>query len=229
MSQKRVLDKRKYVFVFIITAAIFLCGLLIGSLTSSQKLVDVRELQDSLQSDTLDLEILYSILEQDPCMYVNTTPLSDKLYDVAVKLDYMESLLGKGDDTVLRLKKYYSLLEIRQWLFESRVKEECNYDKHIILYFYSNEDGACPQCEEQGFILSYLRKKYGETLGVYSFEYGLPSESLQTLVRRYDITALPAIVIDDETHIGFYSTAELEDLLFVDVDPLRELILPAKE
>lgn len=211
-------------------AIIFISGLLVGSMTSSRKLTDVRELQDSLRSDTLDLEILYAVLEQDPCAYVNTTPLTDQLYDIAVRLDYMEGLLGKTDENVLRLKKYYSLLELRQWMFERHMRDQCNQDKHFILYFYSNEPGSCPQCEEQGFVLSYLRKRFGEKIAIYSFDVSTDSEAVQALIRRYEVETLPSVVIDDELYEGFQSLEALEDLLMSPPpDYVRELLVGGNE
>ncbi len=208
---RKKLDTKKYLLVFFITLVIFLFGLFVGAFFSSEKIADVRDMQETLRSDTLDLETLYSVLESNPCEYVNTTPLSDQLYDVAKRLDFMESQLGKNNDDVLQLKKYYSILQLRQWMFEERVQETCFENKSIILYFYDNEPGVCPECEEQGFILSYIREKY-PTVSIYSFDVRTESEAVQALVRRH-VEEVPTIVFDEEVITGFQSRDDLEELI----------------
>jgi len=208
---RKRLDTRKFVIVLVFTTIIFFFGALLGFVTSSEKLSDVRDLQDSLRSDTLDLETLYAVLENNPCEFVNTTPLSDQLYDIAKRLDFMESQLGKDNDDVLQLKKYYSILQLRQWMFEERVQETCSENKSIILYFYNNEPGECSSCEEQGFILSYIREKHPET-SIYSFDVRTESEAVQALVRRY-VDTTPTIVIDEKIIEGFQTRDAIETIL----------------
>lgn len=208
---RKKLDTRKFVIVFIFTATIFFFGALLGFVTSSEKLDDVRNMQNTLRSDTLDLETLYAVLENNPCEFVNTTPLSDQLYDIAKRLDFMESQLGKNNEDVLQLKKYYSILQLRQWMFEERVQETCFENKSIILYFYNNKPGECPSCEEQGFILSYIREKYPDT-SIYSFDVRTESEAVQALVRRY-VDTVPTLVVNEEVIEGFQSRDAIETIL----------------
>lgn len=208
---RKRLDTRKFIIVLIFTAIIFFFGALLGFVTSSEKLDDVRNMQNTLHSDTLDLETLYAVLESNPCEFVNTTSLSDQLYDVAKRLDFMESQLGKNNEDVLQLKKYYSILQLRQWMFEERLQETCSENKSIILFFYNNQPGECPTCEEQGFILSYVREKHPET-SIYSFDVRTESEAVQALVRRY-VDTVPTIVLDDEVIEGFQSKESIETIL----------------
>lgn len=222
MNLRKRIKKSKYAIVFGMTITIFLFGLLVGSVFTSQKLADVRDLQDGLRSDTLDLEVVYTLLEQNPCEYVNMSLLVEDLQDVAERVDYLEGELGKDDENVLRLKKYYSLLQLRQWLFEERVRAECAQNKTVVLYFYDNEPGACPNCEEQGFILSYLRKKYPEQLSVYSFDVKTESEAVQAVIRRYGINSVPTVVLNEELLTGFQSTEQLEELI---IPAAQEVVL----
>lgn len=207
--ERKKFDTRKYIIVFAITTIIFIAGLFVGSLLSTEKLTNVRNLQDSLRSDTLDLEVLYAVLEKDPCAFINTSSLTEQLYDIGIKLDYMEGILGKNDEQVLRLKKYYSLLQIRQWLFEGRALAECEQDTHTLLYFYDNEPGVCDSCQEQGFILSYLREEYG--ISIYSFDVHTDSQALDAIMSRYEVVETPTIVFDDEVLVGFQTTRSLEE------------------
>jgi hypothetical protein len=80
------------------------------------------------------------------------------------------------------------------------------------MYFYSDE-ADCPQCPDQGLILTYLREKY-PFLRVYSFDYNLSLSALQTLKSIYSLQPqLPIMIVQEETYYGFKSKDELEEIL----------------
>ena len=229
MDPRKKADWRKYLLIFLVTALLFGAGVVLGTMFASKKVSTLTALQDDLRTNTLDIETQFAIAEQDPCTFVNTSTLADQLYEIGTKLDYLESMLGKDDEYVLRLKKYYSILEVREWLFERKVREECTVKKDLILYFYSREESACPTCEEQGFILSYLRKKYDTTLRIYSFAKDIDSEAIKLLVRQYRITAAPGIVINGAPLLGFQTTDEIEALLNTGPPAQNERLTSAAE
>src|SRR3989344_2576114 len=100
------------------------------------------------------------------------------------------------------LKRYYTLLQIKDLLLMQRVAEKCALRPVFILYFYSNE-GDCEKCEEQGYVLTALSRNYPQ-LRVYSFDYNLPLSPLKTLVQIYGIEDdPPALVIRGSVYYGF--------------------------
>jgi hypothetical protein len=92
-----------------------------------------------------------------------------------------------------------------------------------IIYFYSNE-GDCPDCEREGFVLTRLRQTY-PNLRVYSFDYNLDLSALQTLVTVYSIkptseeAGLHALLIDGRVYYGFKSIDDIKDI----IPSLREI------
>ena len=93
-----------------------------------------------------------------------------------------------------------------------RVKEKCDITPIVMYYFYSNE-GDCPDCVKEGYVLTRLKEKYPE-LRVYSFDYSTQLSVIASLKAIYRIDkALPALVIEDKTYIGYKSVEELEALL----------------
>lgn len=199
---------QKYLVVLVITIAIFIFGLLVGSWTSTRKLQSVRVLQDDLRAETLDFETQYDLLRDEPCTFGNTSTLINELYELSLRLDFMEQILGPRDKRVLALKSYYSLLELRHWLFLKRLQQRCGRNYTLILYFYSNKKGECPACDEQGFVLTWLRKNH-PNVQVFSFDVNLPLNSLDTIKQRYGVEKLPFIVIDDKSYAGFQSKEAL--------------------
>jgi hypothetical protein len=140
--------------------------------------------------------------------------LSPQLSEIGEKLSRTESERGSDDADVLYLKKYYSLLEVKDYLLSKQLVAKCGATKKpvFIIYFYSNK-GDCPECEKEGYVLTRLKEKYPE-LRVYSFDYNLDLSAVDSMKRIYKISSsLPALVIEDKTYIGFKSVEDLEKLL----------------
>ena len=121
--------------------------------------------------------------------------------------------MEKNNLDVLSLKGYYSLLEMRHWLFFENVRQQCNFDVKTILYFYSNV--RCDRCDEQGYVLTFLRNNY-PNLNVYSFDVDIDNSALNMLKEHYNINsfkALPVIILGNKTFEGFTSLEILQNEL----------------
>ncbi|MBD3355168.1 hypothetical protein GF361_04235 [Candidatus Woesearchaeota archaeon] len=211
MSKKQV-HKTKYLAVFAITTLIFLIGIIIGNYTSSSKLEGLEDIENELRMETMAMELQYLLLSEDPCKNTNSTVLSEELYKLGSKLDYMEEEMGVNDPTVLRLKEYFSLLQIRHWLFSKRTKKECSLDQDFILYFYSNK-GDCRTCEEQGYVLSFIREKTPSTK-IYAFDINIKNPAVDTLKKMYiQNQTTPILIINDHVFYGFKNKEAIEQIL----------------
>lgn len=197
----------KYLAVFAITTLIFLVGIIIGNIISTSKISDIIEMQQALRTKILAIELQYDLLAEEPCSAKATA--SEELYEIGSRLDHMESTLGKDNEDVIRLKEYYSLLELRHWLFTEKIKEECSTNTTSLIYFYSNT-GDCDKCEEQGFILSYLHKKL-PNINIYSFDINIEDPALKALKELYNITTTPTIMINKKVHTGFMNLTQLSN------------------
>ncbi len=176
---------------------------------NNARLAELKSLEDQLTIDALSLETQFSLLENAPCdNATSTTEFITELGDLGARLAYTEEQLGSTNEQVIRLKKQYSLLEIRHYLATKRLAAVCGTKPVTVLYFYSNE-GECPDCDKAGYALSYLRDTYPH-LRVYSFDYHLDLGALRTLVAVDKIQAdeLPAFVINGKYSHGFTDLKE---------------------
>lgn len=197
--------------VFSITTLIFIVGIILGNYFSSQKMKQIDYIGQDLKTDTVAMELQYELMADNPCENINNTLLADELYEMASKLDYMENRLGEKNRDVIEMKEYYSLLELRHWLFMKKTNQECNQTSALVLYFYTNEND-CDKCKEQGFILTWARKNYPDVY-VYAFDYTIENVALDTIKRLYSVTGTPAVVIDKDTYNKFMSKSEIESVL----------------
>lgn len=200
---------RKYIIVFIITYAIFSLSFYMSSYFNDKKVNDIKHTQEKISVDILSIETQFELLQESSCPAVRNSTLSDELNALGDKLSYAESQDDFDSDEVMTLKKYYSLLEIKDYILMRKVYSKCDVRPVSILYFYSNNDD-CTECRRQGYVLTRLREEYPD-VRVYTFDYNLDLNAVKTLINLYKIESpLPALVINEKTHSGFQS---IEDIL----------------
>jgi hypothetical protein len=209
-----MIDTKKYIFTFVITAAIFTTAFFTSTFLSNKRVADVKSIQDNIAIDILSSETQFSLLGEVPCSNISDSILSPELSALSDKLSRTESDRGSTDADVIYLKKYYSLLEIKDYILSKKLAVQCGVAKKpvFIIYFYSNK-GDCADCEKEGFVLTRLKEIYPD-LRVYSFDYNLDLAALDSMKTIYRIkSSLPSLVIEDKTYTGFKSVEELEVLL----------------
>jgi len=203
---------KKYIYAFIISLLILILGVyLVNSLTES-KIEKVRSLEAGIAINILSLETQFALLQELSCKDISQSILSSELDALAQKLQFMENNLDPDDPELIRLKKYYSLLEIKDFILLQKINKKCEREMHYILYFYSNE-GDCKKCKIQGPTLSKLLRER-DNLRIYNFDYNLDLSATETLKRIYAVRPpLPALVIDGKLYRGFTSLDILEKIL----------------
>ncbi|NBV76785.1 hypothetical protein EBR66_01330 [bacterium] len=201
-----------YLTAFAITALVFATAFYISNYFNSKRVVNVRTTQDQIAIDILSLETQFDLLAEHSCKDIaENSVLSRELQPLGERLSYLENNRGANDEELLRLKRYYSLLEIKDILLIQKVAAKCKLKPVVILYFYSNT-GDCKDCERQGYVLTALAEKY-PTLRVYSFDYNLDLSALKTLTAIHDLDGeLPALVIQGTPYYGFKSIEDMEKI-----------------
>lgn len=199
MSQK---DWVRYIAVFLITLTIFLTAVWLSSFMNDKKLSDIKNIQDKVSIDLMSSETQFQLLQGFSCKDVSASTLSPELNNLAEKIAYSEQNINKQDE-VKDLKKYYTLLQIKDYLIMQKIKEQCNVPVVPVFYFYTTLEN-CSNCVKQSAVLSKLRDEYPE-LRVYSFDYNLDLSALQTLIKLFkvDDRNLPALYMNDKLYTGF--------------------------
>jgi hypothetical protein len=127
-------------------------------------------------------------------------------------LTYAESEQGADNTQVQHLKKYYSLLQIKDYLLSKRLAEKCGKKSVFVIYLYGKKED-CKDCGNQATVLDYLRKTYPD-LRVYAFDSNLDLSAIKTLLSIYKVQGqLPSLIVDGEVYYGYKSKEELIALL----------------
>lgn len=218
---RKQIETKKYIVAFIITALVFAGALVVSNRFSEKRLAEVRSIEDKISLDILSSETQFALLRESSCRIVDhSSTFSEELNSLAQKLSYMEENLGAKNIEVLNLKKYYSLLQAKDYLLVKQVNEKCGIKPITIIYFYTNQ-GDCEDCRKEGHVLTKLREEFPE-LRIYSFDYDLDSPVVKTMESIYGIeNKMPALVIGEEAYYGFKDVAEIEKLI-PELQKLRE-------
>lgn len=206
------MNKKKYISVLFITSGIFLIAFIISNYINDKKYDVIKATADKISVDILSLETQFELFQESSCSSLKNSVLADEIDALAEKLAYAENQRGVDDSDVVLLKKYYSLLEIKDYLLMKKVDARCKTNSTSILYFYTNRE-TCKDCTKQGYILTELRSRHPE-VKVYSFDYDLDLSAIKTLTSLHKISEeLPAIVIEGNTYKKFQSIDDIEKII----------------
>ncbi len=202
-----------YLVALLITGLIFAAALYASSYLSNQRVEEIQATQDTITVDILSLRAQFDLLAEHACSDISeNSVLSTEIQPLAQRLSYLESQVDINTDEFTSLKRYYSLLQIKDLMLMQKVAAKCNLKPVFILYFYSN-NGDCADCTAQGHILTELTKKYPQ-LRIYSFDSNLGLSALDTLKSINGVTgALPALVIKETNYYGLRTAEEIEKIL----------------
>lgn len=214
MTERQPIDWKKYILAFIITSLILGSVLYVNGIFEQKRLGNAKLIRDQIALDLLSSETQFNLLRETSCSNISSNALSEELNSLSRTLGYMEANDTSGtNQELVYLKKYYSLLEIKDYLLMTELRSKCGLKPLSILYFYGKKE-FCPECEKTETVLTFLRQQYPE-LRVYSFDTTLSLSALGTLTSIFDVkdTELPAIVIGNQKYIGFKSIDEIKALL----------------
>jgi len=208
----------KHVFwqALVFTIVIFSIGLILGSFLESSR-ADKVEL-NLLRSEIslLDEQIRNRGLEQFDisCDLAKESTISfaDNIYQEALKLEKYDAT-SKFSDALLTLHKRYDLLRMLLWIEGIDLKKNCNQDIHTVTYLFEYaSDNTITEAKQASLsrLLADLKNKYGSEILLIPIAGNLDLESVNLIKRKYDISALPAIIIDEEKIIS--ESVTLQDL-----------------
>ncbi|MBS3143529.1 hypothetical protein J4446_01475 [Candidatus Woesearchaeota archaeon] len=195
MVKKKNLTKAFFVS-FIIGTLIFSLGLFLGYGLDVLRIKDASTSISDIELETLNYitsNEFIDVFGGNHCDLVNSEleGLSVQLFEIGQTLvKYEKRNIFSGTEYKL-LKSKYFLLEVRAYTLFTKLKNQCDSDYDLILYFYDqNQDDS----ENQGYILDKLVKS--DNVTIFSFDRDF--EIISFLINRYDIKKSPTIIINED-------------------------------
>ena len=208
-------DYSRYIVSLIITISIFVTAFYVSNFFSDKKVKSINNISDSIAVDLLSNETQF-LLKEISCCDENFNPVAAQIGELGDKLTYAEKELGYNNEQVTYLKKYYSLLQIKDYIIGKKIADKCGNSKKPIfmIYMYPSKT-TCEDCGKQAAIISELRSIYPE-LRVYTFDYDIDLGPVKTLKAIYKINStstFPVLVVEDRAYYGLKNLDELKTLL----------------
>ena len=228
---KRSSYPKRYLLSAFITLLIFFLGISLGIIIDNMRVSYVENLNAQQEINFEDLQLQSSYINtlksensSDVCSAYQAVieravgDLSDSLAEVE---DYSQNNRINKEDYD-RIQKKYILDNIRYWFLVKTAKKQCRLNTTTILYFY---DSKCTICPNQGVILSYFKKIYGNNLLVFpiNMDYGKDLSIVKAIKNQFNVTSYPSIIVNGVTYKGVVSKEELAGILKKDFQEANSL------
>jgi hypothetical protein len=214
---KKQLNVGTILSALIISTILFLAGIYVGYGISTQKLsvieTEILDITRDIENFQLQFLLLDMFGENATCPLLKNT-LSDinkRCYSLGSRLESAnpESEILTYDEYI-NLKKEYSRVLIGYWLLANKFQKSCVSNMSTIVYFYSKE---CNACKDQGFVLTYLKNKYGEKVLIFALDTDLEEPSIEAIKNHYNIKIYPSLIVNGKLYEGFQSVEKLENMV----------------
>lgn len=202
----------KYILTLVVTVGLFVTIFYVTNLANARRASALRVAQDTIAINLLSSETQFMLLNKTDCSSAEQGGLfKSDLKSVQDRLTSLESTLGTSDTEVVNLKKYYALLELKDYLLVTELADRCNFTPTVIMSFTNETCGA--DCDKQNYVLSSLSDQYPD-LRVYSFDEDLDLSAVSTLESVVKIpTTVPALIMKGKVYSG-YQSAEVINKIF---------------
>tara|TARA_Y100000310_G_scaffold339840_1_gene433760 strand:- start:38 stop:736 length:699 start_codon:yes stop_codon:yes gene_type:complete len=220
----RKISKDKYVIAGILTLLIFSLGLTLGLVLEEQRYNLVEDLNQEQDVKYLSLQLQYlyltSFSNNDNCAVLSTT-LKETIKELDKSLGQVisweeEEKTSETDKTLFQRR--YVLDNLRYWLLAKEGKKKCDLNIVPIIYFYSSD---CPSCPNQGTILTYFKRLFGEQVLTFPINLDLRNQEpmVEIAISQFNVTKLPTLVIDNKKYEGVVGQDQMQGLI---CDSLKE-------
>lgn len=209
------MEIKKHITALVLTAAIFIIGLLIGITITQSRSTYLEEAVRSqkLDYESMQLQSLYITSLNQSCSVLSKA-LESSLNNLETARIKLENYITQSrKESLESTKREYMLAELRYWILAQNTKKTCNQDSVLLLYFYQ-KDELCNSCSTQGYILTALKDKLKNRLLIFSLDSDFVEEPLIPIIKEtYDIKTVPAIIIQDQKIEGITSLENITKII----------------
>ena len=206
--------KNVFLQAFFLTAVIFVFGLLLGVAFEASRIDKVNEYYARSEISLIDAVALNSLtdLSDSSCEYLVDANIdfANRIYEEAKLLDRYEDA-GKIDDNIKLAHKRYDLLRTFLWINVIKTREKCSEEFSSVVYLYEYESKDLAKRATQNVwskVLFDLKQEMGNDIILLSIAANNNIDSLDSLKRKFGISRLPAVIINEKYVIQELSSVE---------------------
>ena len=231
---KMVNSKNSFWQALVVTIFVFIAGLVLGFYIELSNVGKSDMLIRSSEVDFLDQQIKVSSLSSDinfNCENArkNVFDFADQIYKDATKFEEEDAQSKLTEDQRDILHKRYDLLRLNLWLESLKLREKCDENFHVILYFFDYSSPDIDVRSEQrilSLVLLDLKYKYPNKVLLLPIAANMDLGSIDMIKENYNISSSPTLIIDESLVIDYLLTSdELEKILFKDEQREKVIVL----
>ena len=196
----------KHVFwqAFIVASLIFWTGLLIGVFFETNRVNTLTQVNSDFETDLFDFDMLANLFFDSGLSCTETHRqlifFADKIYEGALKLEHEDSS-NKIIFDLVQLHRRYDLLRVRLWSEAIKSNKNCGKKINTAVYFYRYNSPSLTTKGVQGAMSNFLldlKSKYQDNLILIPIAVDTNLESLNYMMRDYNVTSSPSILINEK-------------------------------
>jgi hypothetical protein len=213
------IKKSLFIIAFLITLVIFSGIIIIGGVMNDSRKNYVDE-QMQIIADLNELQV-YSLMtdvygDKIACLAFKKklSQWDESLWNLGAKLeDYRVATEEFQKDKFYReQKRRFNENQVLYLLFLTKVKDDCNLDQNIIVFFYQNS-ADCRKCDDQSFILTDIKMDLEENISIFALDTDLGLTNIDILIEYYEVNEYPCIIINEEKYCGIIDKKFIMDNL----------------
>ena len=197
-------SKHAFWEALVLTVIIFILGIFLGIAYEGNKLDEINEYYSLSEISVMDSLALNKItgLDEVSCSILidSNIEFADRIYEEAFLLERYENS-GKLTNTLKLAHKKYDLLRTLLWINLMEVSEKCKGDFSTVIYLYEFETKDLTQKATHRVwsrILFDLKQEKGNEIILIPIAVDSNIISLNSLIEKFNISAFPVVIIDDE-------------------------------
>ena len=215
--EKRHGVKMKYpVFLqaLALTIVVFLIGMYSGVVLEENRLSEINDYYIDSEVSLLDVMALENLIGDISIdcedLKKSNSDLLDRVYSEALLLeDYEKS--GRVTNNLESFHKKYDVLRTHLWINSIKIKNVCGDDFNTVVYLYNDTiEDLTIKAEENVWskVLRDLKILKGENIFLIPIDVGSDLVSLNSLIKDYEISRYPSVVVNEEHVISELVTIE---------------------
>ena len=206
------MKKQTLLTTILLVCVVFILGIILGNYWKSSETTEISKV---LRQSELDAESFLAEQELFESFETNCALAEKRLSSLSEELWKLGKVLGTddaqeklGEENYGFLKRKYHLMQIRTYVLDKKLQDDCGSKTNVILFYFKRKDTLS---EQQGKILDELAAQHN--LRVFAIEYRY-SRELEFLEDYYEIKDAPALVVNfDTTKSGLITKEQLIPLL----------------
>lgn len=190
--------KQTLLITLLLVCVVFAAGIIVGNLWKSESTGVSKTLRQSeldTESFLVEQELFESFETNCELAEKRLGTLSEELWKLGKILGAADAKQTLGEENYNLLKRKYHLTQIRTYVLEKKLQQDCKSTTNVILFYFEQNGKAS---EEQGKILDELVQQYPIHVFAIEFQY---SKELEFLEDYYGLTTAPSLVINFENTI----------------------------